>query len=407
MTSPCVYILECANGSYYTGSTTDLELRLQQHQSGEGANHTRKHRPVKLRYVEEFERIDDAFYREKQIQGWSRKKKEALILGNEHLLPDLSRNYTQYGANSLPEPVEGALEQSALSLSENGASTSSATVKSTSSATEKPTSSGNVVASIQYASDLHLEFKENESFLRDNPIIPKAKILVLCGDIVPLTWLDKYLWFFEDLSQKFEQVYWVPGNHEYYGSDILPYVGSFKKEILSNVHLVNNVLVEFENLVLICSTLWSHISEQHKYDIYSRLSDFRAIRCGEDVLMPDFYNGMHKQSLDFIQDTLRANTDKTIVVATHHVPTFYNYPEKYRGDSLNEAFATELFPFIEKHKIDYWLFGHHHSNVVDFEMDNTQFCCNQLGYVKYGEHNGFDNRVIEVDNQNDKLENAQ
>jgi putative endonuclease len=75
------YILECFDGSFYTGSTTNLELRLQQHQNGEGANHTRKHLPVELVYFEEYDRIDVAFEREKQIQGWSRKKKKALING--------------------------------------------------------------------------------------------------------------------------------------------------------------------------------------------------------------------------------------------------------------------------------------------------------------------------------------
>ena len=73
------YILECSNGQYYTGSTRDLERRLAQHQAGEGAKFTKKHRPVKLLYFEEYERIDEAFYREKQIQGWSRKKKQALM----------------------------------------------------------------------------------------------------------------------------------------------------------------------------------------------------------------------------------------------------------------------------------------------------------------------------------------
>ncbi|GAF05728.1 GIY-YIG nuclease family protein [Saccharicrinis fermentans] len=96
MTKGYTYILECSDGSYYTGSTKDLELRLQQHQNGEGANHTRKHLPVKLVYFEEFDRIDDAFYREKQIQGWSRKKKEALINGDFDKLSHLSRNYTEY-----------------------------------------------------------------------------------------------------------------------------------------------------------------------------------------------------------------------------------------------------------------------------------------------------------------------
>ena len=60
-----LYILLCDDGSYYTGSTTDLELRLEQHFNGVGANHTKKHKPVKLLYCEEFDRIDEAYYREK------------------------------------------------------------------------------------------------------------------------------------------------------------------------------------------------------------------------------------------------------------------------------------------------------------------------------------------------------
>ena len=68
-----MYILECSDGSYYTGSTNNLELRLQQHQNGEGANHTKKRLPVKLIYHEVYPRVDQAFYREKQVQGWSRK----------------------------------------------------------------------------------------------------------------------------------------------------------------------------------------------------------------------------------------------------------------------------------------------------------------------------------------------
>ncbi len=85
-----MYILECSDGSYYTGSTIDLELRIQQHQKGEGANHTKKRLPVKLRYYEEFKRIDTAFYREKQVQNWSRAKKEALMAGDVSLLHELA-----------------------------------------------------------------------------------------------------------------------------------------------------------------------------------------------------------------------------------------------------------------------------------------------------------------------------
>lgn len=96
-----VYILECADGSFYTGSTTNLSIRFLQHQNGDGANHTRSRLPVKLVYYEQFYRIDEAFQREKQIQGWSRAKKEALIANKMCDLNFLSecKNETHYSNN--------------------------------------------------------------------------------------------------------------------------------------------------------------------------------------------------------------------------------------------------------------------------------------------------------------------
>lgn len=85
------YILKCSDKSYYTGSTTNLEIRLYQHQSGEGAKYTKKRLPVELVYCEEYSSIQSAFDREKQIKGWSRAKKEALIKGEFELLPDLCK----------------------------------------------------------------------------------------------------------------------------------------------------------------------------------------------------------------------------------------------------------------------------------------------------------------------------
>jgi len=76
-----MYILKCSDGTYYTGSTKYIDIRIKQHNEGRGANYTKKRLPVELIYYEEYERIDHAFYREKQVQNWSRKKKEALIKG--------------------------------------------------------------------------------------------------------------------------------------------------------------------------------------------------------------------------------------------------------------------------------------------------------------------------------------
>ena len=100
-----MYILECADKSYYTGSTKNIALRILQHQNGEGATHTKNRLPVKLVYVEEFDRIDEAFYREKQVQRWSRRKKESLISRQYEKLPLLSKNYTQFP--SVPSTSSG------------------------------------------------------------------------------------------------------------------------------------------------------------------------------------------------------------------------------------------------------------------------------------------------------------
>ncbi|AGA77335.1 GIY-YIG nuclease family protein [Echinicola vietnamensis] len=85
-----MYILECSNGAFYTGSTVDLDRRLEKHQAGHGANFTKRYLPVKLVYFEEYARIDQAFYREKQIQRWGRSKKIALINGDLDRLHELS-----------------------------------------------------------------------------------------------------------------------------------------------------------------------------------------------------------------------------------------------------------------------------------------------------------------------------
>lgn len=87
---PFTYILECADGTYYTGSTWDLQRRFWEHTKGLGARYTVKRLPVKLVYCESYERIDDAFKREKQVQGWSREKKQALIAGDTNQLLKLA-----------------------------------------------------------------------------------------------------------------------------------------------------------------------------------------------------------------------------------------------------------------------------------------------------------------------------
>ncbi|MFI5430160.1 GIY-YIG nuclease family protein [Aeromicrobium sp. UC242_57] len=85
-----MYILECSDGSYYVGSTRNLEHRLWMHNQGLGAEYTKRRLPVKLAYAHEFALVTEAFAAEKKVQGWSRKKREALIRGDYAALPGLA-----------------------------------------------------------------------------------------------------------------------------------------------------------------------------------------------------------------------------------------------------------------------------------------------------------------------------
>ena len=89
------YMLRCSDGTYYVGSTHNLELRMWQHENGDdGASYTRHRRPVILVWSAEFEHIGAAFAVEKQVQGWSRAKREALIRGDFDALPELASRPT-------------------------------------------------------------------------------------------------------------------------------------------------------------------------------------------------------------------------------------------------------------------------------------------------------------------------
>ena len=91
-----LYILRCADSSYYVGTTVvGLERRIAGHQAGAFGGYTAYRRPVTLVFHEYFERLTDAAAAERQVKGWRRDKKEALIRGDYALLPSLARRGTR------------------------------------------------------------------------------------------------------------------------------------------------------------------------------------------------------------------------------------------------------------------------------------------------------------------------
>ena len=242
---------------------------------------------------------------------------------------------------------------------------------------------------LQYASDLHLEFNENKAYLDKYPLQPKGEILILAGDIVPFAIMDKLAGFFSYVSDHFKTTYWIPGNHEYYHYDLGTKRGTFYEHIRSNVILLNNTSIELDDNVLIFSTLWSKINPQHKMQLEQAMNDFRLILYNHHLFTVNQLNDLNIESLSFLENELIKTKNPKKVVITHHVPTFINSPQKYRGSVLHEALGVELSDLITRTGPDYWIYGHIHRNNPDFKIGKTTLLTNQLGYVMKDEQHQF------------------
>ncbi|HEY5470274.1 MAG TPA: metallophosphoesterase [Bacteroidales bacterium] len=247
---------------------------------------------------------------------------------------------------------------------------------------------------IQYASDLHLEFPENKEFFKRNPLLPGGDVLLLAGDIVPFAVMDKHDDFFNYVSDTFETTYWIPGNHEYYYSDISEKSGSLNETIRSNVFLVNNCSVKHESVNLIFSTLWSEISPANHWQIEQGISDFHVIKYNGNRFSSEQFNQLNHESISFLREVLHHTCTGKRIVISHHVPTFLNYPRKFKMDKLSEAFVVELSDLIEDSGPGYWIYGHSHHNTKDFSVGETQLLTNQLGYIRNNEQIGYHNGKI-------------
>lgn len=103
-----VYMLRCADGSYYVGITrAGLDKRLAEHQGGHYPGYTHSRRPVTLVWSQDFQQLTDAIACERRIKGWRREKKEALIRGDYAALPILARTRKDYG-DAKPHPSTGS-----------------------------------------------------------------------------------------------------------------------------------------------------------------------------------------------------------------------------------------------------------------------------------------------------------
>lgn len=252
---------------------------------------------------------------------------------------------------------------------------------------------------IQFASDLHLEFKENLAYIQSIPFEVTGEILILAGDTFYLK--DRTMpniKFWKWASQNYLQVMLVPGNHEFYNNgDVSVRGDSWQYMFLDNVGYYYNKVVRISDMDIVLSTLWSHIPAENEFNVFRGMNDFRQILYDKHRLRIEDFNAEHEKCLTFIKQSVLESTAKHIVVVTHHLPTFQAVTKEQINDNMNNAYVTELGNFIADSRIDYWIYGHSHKN-IDTEIGTTKIISNQLGYLLNGERaEGFsESRFIEL-----------
>lgn len=243
---------------------------------------------------------------------------------------------------------------------------------------------------IQYASDLHLEFLANHEWLRENPLEVTGDILLLAGDIITFTTnpiLGEDFWYW--CSRNYRKVLVVPGNHEYYRSELFSLGDKIRWNIFHNVGYYDNDVVRIDDTDFILSTLWSDIPPSMWRKVEQGLNDFHQITFMGHLLTPMEYNAFHRASIDFISEAVKKSTAKHVVVVTHHSPSTLTIATEHIASPLRTAFSTDLHYLMEDGRIDYWVYGHSHTN-ISCKVFDTEVVCNQLGYVEHrGQMNGF------------------
>lgn len=282
---------------------------------------------------------------------------------------------------------------------------------------------------IQIVSDLHLEFNENLTV--DNA---GADVLILSGDICVAEHLHRnppyvvdihgnigdlndaminngwyagdarrYREFFNKVSNEFDVVFYVMGNHEHYSGRWDRTATILRKELepYSNIHLLDNEWINVKGVRFAGTTLWTDLNKRDPITMYAvkdMMNDYRVItvkNTSNDTfhkLRPVDTLQAHEKALEFLKlayDTWQG----PVVVVGHHCPTMHSCHPDYRDQFvMNGAFYSDLLGFIEyRDRIKLWTHGHTH-RAFDYTVGETRVVCNPHGYP--GEKREFNPTLV-------------
>lgn len=244
---------------------------------------------------------------------------------------------------------------------------------------------------VQLCSDLHLEHYPSDINF-DQLLTPSAPYLCVSGDLCP-TNHPNFKRFFDYFSSKFQKIFYVAGNHEFYNVifERTTYQEFLKKAIdlcstYDNVFFLNNRhhIID-DNTVIYGSTLWTQIPDIANETITklltSFMNDYHKIFVSSEANFSVFYsNYLFNHNVKKLKIFLEKFKDKTVIIMTHHLPSYQLIHDKYKGHIANCCFASDLDNLIiNNSQIKYWLCGHTHTS-MNIQIGNTKILVNPHGY---------------------------
>lgn len=262
---------------------------------------------------------------------------------------------------------------------------------------------------IAYASDLHLEFNGVDLIKPDPPV----DVLVLAGDIFVAYLIKKkkscikFNDFIDKISQEYENIIMIAGNHEHYKGVWSETIDIMKNRLspYNNIHYLHNEHMNIGNKTFFAGTLWTDMNRMDPIQILNArwaMSDYSAIK--------ENFHGVYrklgsKTTCDDHESFLKAlnglytKTENDIIVVSHHAPHEYSVHPKYKNNNLNYYYYSNLQNYIEERpKLKLWIHGHMHDE-TDYIVPNTntRVVCNPRGYYGYEtKEYSFQPKVVEV-----------
>ena len=242
---------------------------------------------------------------------------------------------------------------------------------------------------IKVVSDLHLECNAEGHGVPD---LGEGDILILGGDILCARHFKKdgplkkvYNDFLQKCVKNFDEVLYINGNHEFYGYNVKGTFDVLAEHLPKEIHYLENDYVKIKDWVFLCCTLWTDFRNENPLEMMEAsrfLNDYKTIRIGSNYrkMNPDDTLKFHKKSKLFLQQKLEQFKNDKVWILTHHSPSYQSIHPKYKMETTNGSYASDLDDLIlDNPQIKYFSHGHTHSS-FDYFIGECRIICNPRGY---------------------------